>query len=176
MCNARYLGRVMQRERGTYYDSNAADALFSEINSAEPDVVISSLSFLMKDTDKEKVLNFEYDTDLNHAWYLLGSAFEKLGRLESAASCFKRAAEIWPEDSEAFLAYSNTENSLQKQIPFLEWGCSVNDDMRIKFNLANALIDNGEKNRALEILLLIPDDVDFHEDLARARKLANKGM
>jgi tetratricopeptide (TPR) repeat protein len=92
---------------------------------------------------------FEYDTDHNHAWYLRGLAFEKLGNRTEAASCFLVAIEVWPDDADSYVAYSNTEDDLEAITEVLERGVVRTDDERIRFNLANTYLDLNLPERAV---------------------------
>lgn len=156
-----------------FVTSDQADTLFSKLNSAPAVQVLEQLQFVSRfDAEESERPFFEFDTDLNHAWYLIGLAHEALGNQSEAARSFRRAAEVWPSDAEAFLAYSNVEQDLDAQIAFLTWGLTKTDDPRIMFNLANAYLDTGRPIEAMQALDGIPSKVSFWDDVVESKVLA----
>ncbi len=103
---------------------------------------------------------FEYDTDLNHALYLLGLAHESQGNLTQAARYFLEAIKVWPEDAQSYVAYSNTEVDLERQIEVLEGGLCIFDDPSVRFNLAHAYMDLERFGKALVHLEAIDSEWD----------------
>ncbi len=69
-----------------------------------------------------------------------------------AATCFLNAFFAYPKDIEALVAYTNTQENLEKQVCEIESILAVSEDWRIRFNLANAYIDLGQKEKALRHL------------------------
>jgi tetratricopeptide (TPR) repeat protein len=128
-----------------YISSEEADRLFIECRALTSRAVIVRLQFVSNWLKKEKKEPlFEYDTDLNHACYLLGLAHEKLGDTHSASAFYLSAIQVWPEDADAYVAFSNNETDASKQIPILERGLQKFEDSRVRFNLAHAYMDLGQ--------------------------------
>ncbi len=94
-----------------------ADTLFTELRSAKHSEKIERLQFVADWLNGAQEYSlFEYDTDLNHALYLLGFSHEAEGRLLEASLYFRHAIEIWPQDIEAYIAFSNVSDDLNQQI------------------------------------------------------------
>lgn len=156
------------------YSSSEADQLFERLNAAEPAVVISELEFITKskEYDEGEVI-FEYDSDHNHAWYLLGLAYEALGNKKEAALCFVRAIKIYPSDADAYVAYSNTEDKLEEQVTCLEIGLRQFEDPRVRLNLANALLDLNQPRKALFHLEQIAPGFKNYSKVVEAKEIAS---
>ena len=94
-----------------------------------------------------------YDSDLNHAWYLIGDAYYRLGNLEFAVSAFKKAIQQWADDKDAILALSNcyselnslsdAENVLRTAIQ--KWP----GDGYYWYNLGNSLFDQRKYEESI---------------------------
>ena len=86
-----------------------------------------------------------YDTDINHAWYLAGDAYFRLGDFQQAVSAFKKAKESWGEDRDSFLALANSYSELglpEKSEEVLREGLKIwQGDEEFSYNLGNALFD-----------------------------------
>ncbi len=140
-------------EEQKFLSSREADDLFHRLDTAEPSVVIDELAFL---TDYSFVGDqppvFEYDTDLNHAFYLLGLAYEKNAFYSKSSECFQKAIEAWPQDVESYVAVSNVEDNLELQVEILERGVQFCPDPRILLNLAHAYGDLQLLGKALKML------------------------
>jgi len=160
-------------KHNTWKSSEEADAWFRQLDGLNAEQVIQRLEYVREAREHENTATlFEYDTDHNHAWYLLGLAHEKLGDLTTAAKCFRVAAETWPSDADAYVAYSNTEPNARLQTEFLEAGLQHVDDPRIRFNLANAYFDLAAPENALRHLEAISGDWESYGEVVEAINLA----
>lgn len=54
-----------------------------------------------------------YNSDLNHAWYLVGCAFYKQERYSNALKAFKNSYRHWTEDVDAIRAIGNCYSELR---------------------------------------------------------------
>lgn len=151
-----------------------ADKLFSQLNVASPDRVLRALDYLVKAREAASpAVFFDYDSNHNHAWYLIGLAYEKQGRFAMAADAFHYAAKIYPSDASAYLAFSNVEDDLRRQVTVLEQALDTIEDWELRFNLANAYMDLGDPASALRHLEKIDpalaDDTEVNESKRIAR-------
>lgn len=155
--------------------SDDADDLFRELNNAEPARVLSQLAFVEEaaHTDSHAPV-FEYDTDHNHAWYLLGLAYEKMGDNLCASKCFLNAIDAWPDDASSYVAYSNVEPDPRKIPEVLRSGVVRTNDYRINFNLANTYMDLGKPDKALEALRRIKLNSENRGEVEESIRRASK--
>lgn len=158
------------------YTSEEADELLNQIKDVPPLIIIRRLRFLWR---RGFGMLFEYDSDHNRAWYLLGLAYEKIGKRPEAATCFLNAFFSYPKDMEALIAYTNTQDDLEKQVEEVENLLAISLDWRIRLNLANAYLDLDQPQKAIYHLEKIAPEPDsaakIGERLQRAReKLANR--
>ena len=95
-----------------------------------------------------------YRYDGNHSWYVIGDVFYKSGDYEMAIKTFRRAYEYRRDDAEALMALGNSYSELGR--PKMAERCFrkailINPDkIAFRFNLANALFDQGKLNQALK--------------------------
>jgi tetratricopeptide (TPR) repeat protein len=158
-----------------YISSIEADQLFNECHRASPQNILEKLAFVAAwSTSGRHAALFEYDTDLNHALYLLGQAFEKMEQRDEAAKFYRLAIEAWPIDEDAYVAYSNTEVNRDNQIEVLERGLILFDDPRVRFNLAHAYLDVGKESDALRHLRFIDKSWSHFDAVARDMERAKK--
>lgn len=146
--------------------SEQADKWFRELSTLDAAERVRELGYVTEIWNSaDRVPIFEYDTDHNHAWYLLGLAYEEGGNFAEAAKCFRVSAEIWPNDADAYVAFSNVERDAASQVEVLEEGLKFVDDPRIRFNLANAYLDLGDPKNALVQLNAIPKSWSEYSDV-----------
>ncbi len=53
-----------------------------------------------------------YTEDINHAWFLIGDVYFKLGRMDEALAAFKKAYRHWKEDIDAMMLIGNCYDEL----------------------------------------------------------------
>ena len=99
-------------------------------------------------------LDAVYKFDANHSWYVLGGIFLKIGNYNSAIESFRRSLKSWPEDVDALMAMGNIYSEIKKYKMaerFFRRGLLINpENLGMKFNLANALFDQGKLDLALK--------------------------
>lgn len=95
-----------------------------------------------------------YNTDLNHAWYIVGDLLYKKKQYKKAIHAFKKALVSWSSDIEALWAIANCYSNLGK--PgwarfYLSKAMQIDKKQdALKYNLANALFDMGKYDEALK--------------------------
>lgn len=128
------------------------------------DNVFDDVYFLIK-TDNfieaiEKIVNLDagvlkgiFRNDGNHSWYVVGDCYWKLGLIHEARNAFIKSLRAWGEDVQAMWALGNCYDKLKK--PWLSeyyfrkaLGFNQNNQ-EIRFNLANALFDQGRFDEAI---------------------------
>lgn len=127
-------------------------------------------------------INEPYRSDLNHAWYCVGDIFFRQKKYDDAKNAFKRAVVFRPDDESALEAIGNCYNEQRRPklaerffrqalgVPH-----SINPDERaeIKFNLANALFDQGRLDEAIQVYRqLIRGPVSIRKSAAKNLDLA----
>ena len=108
---------------------------------------------LMTGTDGKQIKP-RFRADLNHAWYVLGDIRYKRGRFQSAATAFRRALDIWPDDPAAMMAIANCYSELKRP----RWSAYYLEKVvrqegakpGILYNLGNAYFDLGDYAKAIE--------------------------
>jgi len=102
-------------------------------------------------------------SDLNHAWYVVGDAFYKLGDQENALRSFRKALFYWSNDCDSYLAITNCSESLEEVEECIVRGLEIcpNDD-RLKINYANLLLDAGRNLDAKRVISKVDRDSDVH--------------
>ena len=98
-----------------------------------------------------------YSSDLNHAWYLVGSVFYKQENYEEALLAFKKSYRHWKEDVAAIRAigncYSELENPKMAKYYFIKakaiGGNKYKDLDILIYNLGNAYFDMGKYDLAI---------------------------
>lgn len=141
--------------------SKEAEKLFERLSDQDPQAKIDALA-----VDGISVhLGYEFEdiSDLNHAWYFLGDAFFKKDQMAQASQCFLNAINCWPRDIDAYIGYSNSEESEKKVISVLSYGRQAcPNDTGIILNLANCLMSQGDATGARQLLEGIPPESDEH--------------
>ncbi len=93
----------------------------------------------------QSVIVSPYDTDENHAWYLVGNAYFKLKNYQQAISSFKRAIECWQDDKDGYLALANSYSDFglpKKAEQVLRTALKKwPSDEKFVYNMGNALFD-----------------------------------
>lgn len=93
-----------------------------------------------------------YSGDLNHAWYLTGDLYYKLGCIDEALKAFKRSLANWSEDTEAMMAIANCYSLLSRPrwaVYYLRKALELDPDNRnLVYNLGNAYLDCGSYDAA----------------------------
>lgn len=112
-----------------------------------------------------------YDTDLNHAWYVVGNIFYKRNDFDYAISCFKKALKHWTEDVETMCALANSYSEIDQPNKAAYWLLKA---LKISpanptflYNYANALFDLKRYQKAIKYYLQIPLEVHDIYELAR---------
>jgi len=97
-------------------------------------------------------IHADFRADLNHAWYLAGSAAYDAGQLDKALKFFKNSARSWPADTQALMAAANCYSDLNKPrlaARYLEKAIAIEPgNPGLYFNLANSLFDIGKHEEA----------------------------
>jgi tetratricopeptide (TPR) repeat protein len=156
--------------------SSEADKLFEALKGRPSSEVVMRLATAEIGSEPSLRNAFAERSDENHAWYLLGSALEEMGRQSCAAKCFKNAFLVCRDDADAYVAYSNTEDENQKIIDELEVGINFAPDPRVMFNLSNSYIQAGRLSDAKYLLKMIGRGWENYEkvrenlEIIRARK------
>jgi tetratricopeptide (TPR) repeat protein len=100
-------------------------------------------------------LKAEFRFNSNHSWYMVGDMYEKLGRLDSAISAFRRALRSWPENADAFWAIADCYSAKQRYKfaeRFYRRALDLNADSdELIFNLGNALLDQNRFHEAIKM-------------------------
>jgi len=130
--------------------------------------------------NQETSIRSPYDSDLNHAWYLLGDIYYKQQKYEDAVSAFKKCLIDRPDDIEAILALANCYFALElpeKAEIVLKEGKKVEPlNPKIIYSLANSLFDQEKYRESINLY----EEVDFkdHEiyDLAKKNMLLAKRL
>ena len=105
--------------------------------------------------DKRRTrLRLPFNSDANHAWYIVGDALYKSKKISAAAAAFRRAIRAYPQDAQAFWALGNccselgkptlAERYFRKGLKF----ASAADRPKLTFNLGNALFDQQKYGAA----------------------------
>ena len=94
----------------------------------------------------------EYRSDENHAWYIVGDIFFKLGKFDLAVNAFTKALSARPEDVDASMALANCYSELElfsKAEDALLHALKVRpNDSALRYNIANAYFDQGKLEQA----------------------------
>lgn len=97
--------------------------------------------------DKKNRIKSPYDSDLNHAWYIVGDIYFENGNYESAIHAFKQALTAWPMDKDAMLALANSYSEIvmpDKAEKVLRDALKLDPkNPLLLYNLANSLFDQG---------------------------------
>ena len=81
-----------------------------------------------------------YNSNLNHAWYLVGQSYYKLSYYSDALAAFRKSYRYWKEDIAAIRAIGNCLSELNKP-------------KQAQYYFTKALKIGGEKYKAYDILL-----------------------
>jgi tetratricopeptide (TPR) repeat protein len=109
-------------------------------------------------------INTEYRDDLNHAWYCVGDICFKMGNFQDAKDAFRRALSFRKHDFDALHALGNCYAELGRPVlaernfrRALLNASAVDASRRadLKFNVANALLDQRRFDNAIKILRLL---------------------
>src|SRR5262245_11469038 len=95
----------------------------------------------------------QFDSDRNHAWYLVGDILFHQGNLDEAAVAFRKAIKEWPQDVDARMALANCMSELGRH----RWAVfhlrkaisSASDVPALRYNLGNAYFDLGQYGAAI---------------------------
>jgi len=97
--------------------------------------------------------------DGNHSWYVVGDCYVKLGQREDAISAFRRSLRGWSDDPQAIWALGNCYSEVGKhwlaERYFRRALSLLPENQSIRFNLANALFDQGKFNAAISEYLVV---------------------
>lgn len=111
-----------------------------------------------------------YDSDLNHAWYIVGDIFFKQGEYEQAVSSFKKALDDWPDDVDAMLALSNCYSELnmpKKSEEVLLKAKKISPmNMSIIYNLGNSFFDQKMYQQAINMYNIVESTDENLQSLA----------
>lgn len=109
---------------------------------------------MVYDKDRDQ-LKPPFDSDPNHAWYIVGDIFFKNQKFPQSIAAFELSVEFEPADEEAQLALANAYSSND------EWAsaekvlrCALDVDLNnesIRYNLANAFFDQEKYTEAVEL-------------------------
>lgn len=95
----------------------------------------------------------------NHSWYAAGDIFWHQQKYQHALRAFQKAARCWPEDAEAQMAIGNCHAELKRpklaERFFRRSLELVPRKSSVKFNLANALFDQGKFAEAIRIYRVV---------------------
>jgi tetratricopeptide (TPR) repeat protein len=104
---------------------------------------------------KDGRIRSSYRVDLNHAWYLAGSAAYDAGQVDRALEFFRKSARIWPEDTQALMAVANCYSDLNKPrwaAYYLSKAIQVDsNNPHLRYNLANARFDMAQYKEAADL-------------------------
>lgn len=101
-------------------------------------------------------LRLPFRREANHAWYCAGDVAYLLGQIPFAISAFRRALRSRPDDVQALWAMGNCYSDLGRarmaeRCFRRALALSGDSDLRLLFNLANALLDQGKYGLALNM-------------------------
>lgn len=109
--------------------------------------------------ERENKINKRYASDKsdeNHSWYIVGEIFYKKRKYKDALRAFRRAITAWSKDGEAMWAMGNcyselgrpsiAERYFQKSLRHAK----NNHRATIRYNLGNALFDQGRYGEAIK--------------------------
>lgn len=128
-------------------------------------------------------VNYPFDANRNHAWYIIGDIYFKLQEYKKAEKAFSASLEADPSDVSAMMALANCYSELQK--PDLA-GEMLNralllrpGDADLLYNLGNTYFDEGAFGEALRAYGEIGDvDDEFRsmidKNIKRCRQRKNK--
>lgn len=112
-----------------------------------------------------------YRFDANHSWYVLGSIFLKSGDHALAIKAFKRSLKSWPGDVDALMAVGNVYGEMGRckmAERFFRKGLLIKpENSGLRFNLANALFDQGKLDLARKEYELIAKKGEGLSDKAK---------
>ncbi|WP_428623519.1 tetratricopeptide repeat protein [Sedimenticola sp.] len=107
-----------------------------------------------------------FDRDPNHAWYLVGDIFFKMGDYERAIEAFLEAFRCRDDDVEALWAIANCYSELHKPKnaeEYLRIAIKLDPSkQQLIYNLGNALFDQGQYEEALswyEKVICVDDEL-----------------
>ncbi|WP_277372269.1 tetratricopeptide repeat protein [Pseudomonas sp. AA-38] len=124
----------------------------------------------------------DFQSDGNHAWYIVGDIFFKQSNYEMAAHSFKKSLESREDDIEACCALANAYSAMNmpdKSVVCLIADLKYKPDSSIlNYNLGNAYFDMGDHKKAIRHYeRVLPQHEDIYEmaqkNIQRAKKLAS---
>jgi len=125
--------------------------------------------------DSKHRVKAQFRGDVNHAWYLVGDAYQRKGDYQSAITAFKRAFQNREEDLEALWAIGDCYSEIGRPILAERYYRKVlqfsKHNVAIRFNLGNALFDQGKYGRAISVYRSIEERVD-----SKVYRLAQKNL
>jgi tetratricopeptide (TPR) repeat protein len=113
-----------------------------------------------------------FRSNLNRAWYLVGSGYYHMGRLKKASDAFRRALKYWRDDIEALIAMGHCYDEMEKPKiaeRYLRRALVIDKDRDdVLYNLGNALFDQGRFFEAATVYKRVSNGAD--ETYLRARR------
>jgi tetratricopeptide (TPR) repeat protein len=95
-----------------------------------------------------------FNSDLNHAWYVVGDIRYRRGRMPGAVAAFRRALRHWPDDRDAMMAIANCYSELGRprwSAYYLEKALRRRGHKpELFYNLGNAYFDLDDFPKAIE--------------------------
>ncbi|SRR6266581_1858216 len=117
----------------------------------------------------------QYRGDVNHAWYLAGDIYQKKRNYRRAIAAFKKAFQNRKEDFEALWAigdcYSDIGRPVMAERYYRKALQFSKHDAAIRFNLGNALFDQGRYREAISVYKSIDESTN-----SKVHKLAHKNL
>ena len=96
-----------------------------------------------------------FDSDLNHAWYIVGDIQYRRLDFKKALEAFHKALEYWPQDPDCHFALGNTYSELEEYREaerYYRKALKLSpDDQGIIYNLGNALLDQNKFSEAARV-------------------------
>lgn len=104
---------------------------------------------------ERNVIKPPYDCDENHAWYIVGDIYNKQGKHDCAIEAYHRSLQEWSEDSQSYWALGDIHSNLGNHVEaerFFRRALEIEPNSEVlKYNLANALFDQGKFREAVPL-------------------------
>ncbi len=138
------------------YENIEVENSFNNIDKLLKSHKYSEVLLSLLNNQRRRIVS-PYNSDLNHAWYLVGSAFYKQVEFDSALLAFKKSYNHWKEDVASIRAIGNCYSELGNPkmakyyfIKAINIGGKTYKDLNIlTYNLGNAYFDMQKYDLAI---------------------------
>ena len=132
------------------------------------------------DQEEDKLFS-PFDSDPNHAWYVVGDIFFEFGQFDYAENAFEKALSHREDDKQALMALANAQmecNRADNAETTLLRALSLDPtNENYIYNLGNALFDQGKYSEAINEYEKIGDErVKLKADAIKNSLLARKKL